>query len=301
MEIIVGTRGSQLALSQTGDIIKILEGYHPHVKFTLKIIKTKGDSIQHIALDQIGEKALFVKEIEEELLNGTIDFAVHSMKDMPSDVPEGLCFGPVPKREDVRDVLILKEGYKTLEELPLGARIGTGSKRRSYQLLKLRPDLEIVPIRGNIDTRIKKIKLENLEGIVLAAAGLHRLKLKEQISVYLPVTKMVPAPGQGALALEMRQEDKRVQDILAPLYDEESCLTVAAERGFMDGLNGSCHLPMGAYAELSEGRLILTGLYGDEGGKCLVLQKLEGPQEEAREIGLRLAKELLKTYEEHIK
>ena len=177
MKIVVGTRGSKLAVTQTNWVIDKLKEKHPSVEFEVKIIKTKGDLIQNVSLDKIGDKGLFVREIEQQLIDGEIDMAVHSMKDMPSSLPEGLKFASVPKREDQRDVLILKDGYNSLEDLPQGATIGTGSKRRKYQLLNHRPDLNIVSIRGNVDTRIRKIKDENLDGIVLAASGILRVGL----------------------------------------------------------------------------------------------------------------------------
>lgn len=168
MKVVVGTRGSKLALTQTNWVIDELKKNNPEVDFEIKIIKTKGDLVQHLSLDKIGDKGLFVKEIEQQLLYKEIDIAVHSMKDMPSCLPAGLKFAGIPKREDPRDVLILKEGYTSIDDLPQGAKIGTGSKRRKYQLLRARPDLEIVPIRGNIDTRVRKIEDENLDGVVLA-------------------------------------------------------------------------------------------------------------------------------------
>ena len=239
MKVVVGTRGSKLALTQTNWVIDQLKERNPQVEFEVKIIKTKGDLIQHLSLDKIGDKGLFVKEIEQQLLDKEIDIAVHSMKDMPSTLPAGLRFAGTPEREDPRDVLILKEGYKNIDDLPRGAKIGTGSKRRKYQLLKYRPDLEIVPIRGNIDTRIQKIKDENLDGIVLAAAGMIRAGMTEQISYYFPVDLMVPAPAQGALAIEIRENDLEIESLVNSIKDEVTQVRVAAERGFLIGVNGS--------------------------------------------------------------
>ena len=198
MKIIVGTRGSKLAVTQTNWVINKLKEKHPEVEFETKIIKTKGDLIQNVSLDKIGDKGLFVKEIEQQLIDGQIDMAVHSMKDMPSNLPEGLKFASIPKREDARDVLVLKEGYSSINDLPNGAKVATGSKRRKYQLLKYRPDLNIVPIRGNVDTRIRKIVDENLDGVVLAASGLLRVGLEDKITYYIPKDIMIPAPAQGA-------------------------------------------------------------------------------------------------------
>lgn len=296
MKIVVGTRGSKLALIQTNWVVEELKKANPEIEFEVKVIKTKGDLITHLPLHKIGDKGLFTKEIEKQLLDKEIDIAIHSMKDMPSTLPEGLKFANMPKREDPRDVLVLKEGYNSLDDLPNGARIGTGSKRRTYQILKYRPDLEIVPIRGNIDTRIRKIEDENLHGVVLAAAGLIRANLKERISYYLPPNIMVPAPAQGALAIEIREHDSNIEEIVSHIKDEITEIQVAAERGFLTGVNGSCHVPMGAYCEIKDDNIILTGLYGDEDGDKLVIKSLEGKIEDASKLGFELAYMVLKEY-----
>ena len=296
MKIVVGTRGSKLALIQTNWVVEELKKANPEIEFEVKVIKTKGDLITHLPLHKIGDKGLFTKEIEQQLLDKEIDLAIHSMKDMPSTLPEGLKFANVPKREDPRDVLVLKEGYTNLDVLPKGAKIGTGSKRRTYQLLKYRPDLEIVPIRGNIDTRIRKIEDENLHGVVLAAAGLIRANLKERISYYLPPNIMVPAPAQGALAIEIREHDSSIEEIVSHIKDEITETQVAAERGFLSGVNGSCHVPMGAYCEIKDDNITLTGLYGDEDGDKLVIKSLDGKIEDASKLGFELADLVLKEY-----
>lgn len=297
MKIVVGTRGSKLALIQTNWVVEELKKSNPHVEFEVKVIKTKGDLVTNLPLHKIGDKGLFTKEIEQELLDGVIDLAVHSMKDMPSTLPEGLKFASVPKREDPRDVLVLKDGYTSIEDLPKGAKIGTGSKRRTYQLLNHRPDLEIIPIRGNIDTRIRKIQDENLDGVVLAAAGLIRAGLENRISYYLPADVVVPAPAQGALALEIRANDDKIEEIISHIKDEETEIQVEAERGFLKGVNGSCHVPMGAYCEIKGDKLRLTGLYGDEEGNKLIIKSKEGEVENANKLGLELAEEVLKEYQ----
>lgn len=299
MKIIVGTRGSKLAVTQTNWVIDKLKEKNPSVEFEVKIIKTKGDIIQNVSLDKIGDKGLFVKEIEQQLIDGDIDMAVHSMKDMPSSLPHGLKFAGIPKREDPRDVLILKEGYSSIEDLPQGATIGTGSKRRKHQLLKHRPDLNIVPIRGNVDTRIRKITDENLDGVVLAASGILRVGLEEKISCYLPTDIVVPAPAQGALAIEIREDNYQVEAVVNSLRDELTELQVSAERGFLDGVNGSCHIPMGAYCEVKEDGIKLTGLFGDEEGKKLIIKSIEGDKDSPRELGKELAKLVLKEYEKY--
>ena len=296
MKIIVGTRGSKLALVQTNWVVEKLKNANPGIEFEIKVIKTKGDLITHLPLHKIGDKGLFTKEIEHQLINKEIDLAIHSMKDMPSNLPKGLKFASVPKREDPRDVLVLKEGYNSIDDLPKGAKIGTGSKRRTYQLLKYRPDLEIVPIRGNIDTRIRKIEDENLHGVVLAAAGLIRASLQDKISYYIPTNIMVPAPAQGALAIEIREGDTYIEDIVSHIKDEITEIQVQAERGFLAGVNGSCHIPMGAYCEIKDDNIILTGLYGDEDGEKLVIKSLEGKVEDASKLGYELANIVLNEY-----
>jgi len=296
MKKIVGTRGSKLALTQTKWVISELQKHHPEIEFEIQIIKTTGDKVQDKPLDKIGEKGLFTKEIEDKLLSKEIDLAVHSMKDMPSMIPAGLKFSYVPKREDARDVLILKQGYDSLETLPHGARIGTGSKRRKYQLLKHRPDLKIEPIRGNIDTRIRKMQEEGLDGIVLAAAGLHRLGLQEVISCYLPIDVMLPSPAQGALALEVRAEDSQTEELLKPLHDTITEIQIKAERAFLDTIKGGCHMPVGAYCIIQEDNALLHVLFGDEEGKKLVYMSMEGKISETEKMGHDIANKMLKEF-----
>lgn len=298
MKIRVGTRGSNLALIQTNWAIDRLKEKFPEVEFEVKIIKTKGDKILHLSLDKIGDKGLFVKEIESQLLEGEIDLAVHSMKDMPAEVVEGLKFAAVPKREDPRDVIILREGLNSFDELPIGATIGTGSKRRKYQLLRKRPDLNIVPIRGNIETRISKIESENLDGIVLAASGVIRADLEEKITEFLPVDLMIPAPAQGALALEIRKNDEELEKMIDAIKDEISQIQTDAERSYLAGIDGSCHIPMGAYCEVDGEKLILTGIFGDEDGEKITVASLEGEKDNPKELGSKLAKLVLKKHRE---
>ena len=298
MKIRVGTRGSNLALIQTNWAIDRLKEKFPEVEFEVKIIKTKGDKILHLSLDKIGDKGLFVKEIESQLLEGEIDLAVHSMKDMPAEVVEGLKFAAVPKREDPRDVIILREGLNSFDELPIGANIGTGSKRRKYQLLRKRPDLNIVPIRGNIETRISKIESENLDGIVLAASGVIRADLEEKITEFLPVDLMIPAPAQGALALEIRENDEDLEKMIDAIRDEISQIQTDAERSYLAGIDGSCHIPMGAYCEVDGEKLTLTGIFGDEDGEKITVASLEGDRDNPKELGSNLAKLVLKKHRE---
>lgn len=299
MNIIVGTRGSKLAMIQTNWVINELKKKHPEIDFEVKIIKTKGDKIQHLSLDKIGDKGLFVKEIEHQLIGGEIDMAIHSMKDMPSFLPNGLKFAAIPKREDARDVLILKKEYKCLYDLPNGATIATGSKRRKYQLLKHRPDLNIVPIRGNIDTRMRKMEEENLDGIVLAAAGVLRAGFENKISCYLDIDVVVPAPAQGALAIEIREDDIKLEQIIDSIKDEETEIQVLAERGFLEGINGGCHIPMGAHCIIKDKEIKLIGLFGDQEGEKLIIESIDGDIDYPRELGLKLSKVVLEEYKSY--
>lgn len=302
MEIIVGTRGSKLALTQTNWVINQLKAHQSDITFTVKIIKTKGDLIQNVALDKIGDKGVFVKEIEQQLLDGQIDIAIHSMKDMPSEVTEGLEFVKTPVREDRRDVLVLREPISDLSELREGAVIATGSKRRMYQLLAVRPDLKIVPIRGNIDTRIRKIEEENLDGVVLAAAGIKRVGLESQIGYYLPEDTMIPAPAQGALAIQIRKNDERVKPVVTAIESPSDEIEVQAERAFLGGVNGSCNIPIGAYAKAEGNTLFVKCLLGNEEGTKLVRKEITREitnEEDARAVGLELAKMTLKELENY--
>lgn len=247
MNVIIGTRGSKLALAQAEYVKNRLQKHYPQNSYELKIISTKGDREQKKALDQMGDKGLFVREIEQELLDGTISLAVHSMKDMPAEQPSGLVFAHAWKREDPRDVLILREAV-SLEELPQHAVIGTGSRRRAFQLLQLRKDLRITGIRGNVDTRIKKMQEEQLDGIVLAAAGLHRLGRTSLITQYFEPEQMIPAAAQGTLALELREGDKELSGQVNALSDIVTEEITCAERLFLKGTGGTAicrseHMP----------------------------------------------------------
>lgn len=262
MEYRIGTRGSKLALAQAEYVCGRLAEAFPEDAFEIQVIKTRGDVILDKPLHEIGDKGVFVKEIEEKLLSGEIQIAVHSMKDMPSSLAPGLVFTKAWKREDPRDVLILRE-KKSLSELPRGAVIGTGSKRREFQLKRLRPDLRVVGIRGNVDTRIRKMREEKLDGILLAAAGLHRLGMEDSISQYLEPEEMISAPAQGILALEIREGELKLLEMINRLGDEETDAAAKAERGFLQRMGGSCHIPVGAILRPAEGGL--SGGTGIEG------------------------------------
>jgi hydroxymethylbilane synthase len=293
LKIRVGTRGSKLALAQTEILLKSLTKKYESLECEIVVIKTKGDLVQDVNLDKIGDKGIFIKEIEENLISGNIDLAVHSMKDMPSVLPEELMFSAVPKREDPRDVLILNNGIKSLDELPFGASIATGSKRRKFQFLNIRPDIKIVPIRGNIDSRIEKMDEKNLDGLIIAAAGLKRLKIKFESKhniILLDEELMVPAPAQGALGLEIRKDDKELDNMLRLIEDYDSAVQVRAERAFLKETGGGCHLPIGALCRLENNKLLLTGLIGDEEGKTLIKRKIQGKPEDAEKLGIMLAR-----------
>lgn len=291
-KIIIGSRGSRLALAQTNWIKSELEKRSPHTQFEIKIISTKGDQILNVSLDKIGDKGLFVKEIEQQLLDGQIDMAVHSMKDMPSTLPEGLVFSKTPIREDARDVLILKEGYTSLADLPKGAKIGTGSKRRLFQLKKLIPDFEPVSIRGNIETRMGKIESEGLDAVVLAAAGLHRLDLSHRIGIYLTPSQMLPAPAQGALAIEYPESHTALGQLLDQLGHDPSHQSILAERSFLEAVNGSCHIPIGAHATIEGDQMTLDCLFGDEAGNHIHVTHVKGKVIDAESLGIKAADQI---------
>lgn len=276
----IGSRGSKLALIQTKYVCEKLKKAYPEHTFEIVIVKTKGDKIQNQPLNQIGGKGLFVKEIEEKILNDELHMGVHSMKDMPAQPAEGLTFTKSWSREDPRDVLILRE-KNSLEELPMGAVIGTGSKRRAYQLQKLRPDLQIVDIRGNVDTRLRKMEEQQMDGIVLAAAGLKRLGIEEKITQYLSSAQMISAPAQGVLALEVRENNHELIAMLDAFCDEEMDLAVKAERAFLERMGGGCHMPVGAVCQkIDHENFRMEVMFGDEEGKRLSFASVEGKNPE---------------------
>ena len=267
----VGSRGSKLALCQTEYVIGQLKEAYPEDDFEIVVIATSGDKNQTSAIESIGTKGVFVDTIEKALIDDEIQLAVHSMKDMPESPAQGLCFARAWKREDARDVLILKEA-SSYDELKAGAKIATGSKRRGCQLKRLRPDIEIVAIRGNVDTRIKKLyeKDSGLDGIVLAAAGMHRLKRQNEISQYLSVEEMIPAPAQGTLAIEVRADNEELLSKLNKLSDEVSENITCLERGVLARLSTSCQDPVGAYASFENGIYTLRACFSNNDGDKLV-------------------------------
>lgn len=294
MKVVVGTRGSNLALSQTYLVIDMMKEIHPDIEFEVKVIKTKGDILKDLPIDQIGGKEIFVKEIEQQLLEGNIDMAVHSMKDMPAQLPKGLKLSFTPKREDYRDVLVFRDGISSLDELPKGARIGTGSKRRKYQILNHRPDLNILPLRGNVETRISKIETENLHGVILAAAGIKRLGLNLGNRIhFIDKEIMLPSPCQGILAIEIREDDEKMDNILLGLTDRKAEIQGVVERAFLKGVGGSCHLPVGAYCEVLDDRIVVEGLLGSEKGDKIVRKSLVMDIDSYKEAGDKLARNIM--------
>ncbi|SEM70411.1 hydroxymethylbilane synthase [Syntrophus gentianae] len=288
----IGTRGSALALTQTRQIAALLQNQYPSMQIEIVVIKTSGDIQKDVPLAKIGGKGLFIKEIEEALLAGTVDLAIHSMKDLPAELPEGLQIAAVPVREDPRDVLISAAG-RGVDDLPEGARIGTGSLRRIVQLHSWRPDLEIVPIRGNLDTRIRKMKQGDFDGIVVAAAGILRMGWAEQVTQFIPAERMLPAVGQGVLCLETRIGEADLDAGLAFLEDGRTRREVTAERAFLRRLGGGCSLPVAAFAEERGDALLIRGMVGSLDEQTLIRHRLQGSAEKAVDLGTELADALL--------
>lgn len=288
----IGTRGSELALWQANFVKTRLETLFSESTFEIKIIKTTGDQLLDIALSKIGDKGLFTRQIEAELLNGEIDFAVHSLKDLQTMQPDGLIIGAVCKREVPNDVFI-SESQGSIDELPKGARVATGSLRRKSQLLNYRPDLEIAEIRGNVPTRLKKFNESDLDGLILAYAGLCRLGLDEQISQLIPFNIMLPAVGQGAVAVEVRADDEQVSRLAAKLDDHPTRLCITAERAFLRRLEGGCQVPIGAIATLLNDQVYLEGMVGSLDGSIVFREDVVGSTAEAEDLGTRLAERLI--------
>lgn len=287
----LGTRASRLALQQAHWVKAWLEAYHPGIEIALVHIKTQGDKLD-IPLFRVGGKGLFVKEIEEALQRQEVDLAVHSGKDLPAVIPEDLALLAFPQREDPRDVLISRDG-KSWAQMPRGGRIGTGSLRRRAQLLALRPDLEIVPLRGNLDTRIQKIETLGLDGLVVAAAGLRRMGWEDRIADYFSPDQMLPAIGQGTLAIEGRRGDERTRLLVEPLNCPNTARCLGAERSFLERLGGGCQVPIAGWACLEGDRIHLRGLVASTDGRRIIKGEKIGPAEDYLTLGQSLAEELL--------
>ncbi len=279
-------------MRQAGLVAEALGNRWPNLEITLIPIKTSGDRLLDSPLAQAGGKGLFVKEIEEALLESRIDLAVHSMKDLPAELPPGLRLGAVMPREDPFDALVARNGVR-FAELPRGARIGTSSLRRQVQCLHHRPDLEIVPLRGNVETRLRKLETLGLDAVVLAAAGLIRLGLQHRITERLSPELSLPAIGQGALAIEIREADERVGGLVEGIDHRETRLATTAERAFLRRLGGSCVTPVAAFGQIEGESLVLTGMVASLDGKRMVRQVLRGAASRPDEVGRTLAEELL--------
>jgi len=290
--IVIGTRGSQLALWQAEWVQAQLKQMAPDLSVVLKRIQTSGDKIQDVPLAKVGGKGLFVKEIEEALLQKEIDLAVHSMKDVPAVLPSGLQIICVPEREDARDAWLAWNGNK-LDALGLGGRVGTSSLRRQSQLLHVRPDLQIEMLRGNVDTRLRKLQEKHFDAIVLAASGLKRLGWDEHITECLPVDISLPAIGQGALGIEGREDDAFVIDLVSQLEHNSTRVAVTAERALLRRLEGGCQVPIAGHAVLHGDDLTLDGLVASLDGKRYVRYSLTGSMTEPMSIGTTVAEELL--------
>jgi hydroxymethylbilane synthase len=288
----IGTRGSKLARWQANWVKSALEKKFPSTPVELIIIKTQGDKILDVPLAKVGGKGLFVKEIEQALLARHIDIAVHSMKDMPADIPQGLCIGAIPERENPVDVFISRNG-SAFGKLAAGSVIGTSSLRRGAQLRHARPDIVIRSIRGNLDTRLKKLESENFDALVLAAAGVKRLNLEHKITEYLDPAIMLPAIGQGALCIETRKDDPIVGPLVASLDHATTRRVVAGERAFLNRLEGGCQVPIAGHGQISENQFILTGLVAEIDGTRVIKGQKSGPLDYPETIGVDLAEELL--------
>ncbi len=290
--LVIGTRGSQLALWQAEWIQARLREIAPSVSIRLERIRTSGDKILDVPLAKIGGKGLFVKEIEEALSRGDIDLAVHSMKDVPSVLPAGLAIVCVPAREDARDALLTRD-HVLFGDLPAGAKVGTSSLRRQAQLLAHRPDLNIVMLRGNVNTRLRKLQEGEYDAIVLAAAGLTRLGWAEHVTEYLPAALSLPAVGQGALGIESRVDDIFVRELLDPINDSKTSIAISTERAFLDRLEGGCQVPIAGHAVLDNHTVRFEGLVASVDGTQVIRDGIEGPVEQAAPLGTALADRIL--------
>ena len=291
-EIRIGTRSSALALWQAEWVKSELEKKYPGLKVSLTKIKTTGDKILDVPLAKVGGKGLFVKEIEEAMLANEIDIAVHSMKDVPTFFPDGLHLSCITKREDPRDALLTRNKVK-FSDLPKGANVGTSSLRRQAQLMNIRPDFVIHQLRGNVDTRIRKLKEGQYDAIILAAAGVKRLGLAGNVTEYMDPEISLPAIGQGALGIECRVDDRELNDMIAFFNHADSRVCVTGERALLRRLEGGCQVPIACYGEMKNGYLHLTGLVGSVDGKRIIKDTIEGAPDKAEKLGVTLAETLL--------
>ena len=292
-KIIIGSRGSELALWQANFIKKEVEKKNKNISVEIKIIKTTGDKILDVALSKIGDRSLFTKELELELLNKNIDLAVHSLKDLQTEIPKGLKLSAVTKRHNVQDVLIARKKGTTIFNLPEGATVATGSLRRKCQLLHIRPDLKIAELRGNVPTRIKRFLESDWNAIILARAGVERLKLNKYISSIIKTDIVLPAVGQGALGIETRANNKIVNEIIKSIHHENTYKAVLAERALLKTLEGGCQVPIGAFAEVKQNGLFLNAMVGSLDGSLTFSKKMRGSKNNPEKLGNNLARDLL--------
>jgi len=288
----IGTRASLLAMTQSTNIKNLIEAQYPGTTVELVKIITKGDKILDVPLAKVGGKGLFVKELEEAMLSREVDMAVHSMKDVPSELPEELHIGVVTKREDPRDAF-LSVNYKSFSELPEGAKVGTSSLRRKSQLAALRPDLVIEDLRGNLDTRIRKLDEGMYDAIILATAGLNRMKWSDRITSFFEPEDMLPAVAQGAVGIELRKDSEELLAGLAFLQDEETTIAVDGERAFLHRLEGGCQVPIGCFGTVDGSKLTLTGLVASVDGKEVIRKQAVGDVADAKTMGVAVAEEIL--------
>ena len=292
-KIIIGSRGSELALRQANFVKRELEKKHQQIIAEIKIVKTKGDKILDVALSKIGDKSIFTKELETQLIARKIDIAVHSLKDLQTQLPEELKLAAVSKRHPVEDVLIAKKKGTTLDNLRENAIVATGSLRRKCQLLHLRPDIKVVDLRGNVPSRIQRFLKSDWDAVILARAGIERLNLKKYISSYISTNHILPAVGQGAIGVETHIENNFVNDLLLSLHDENTYIAVAAERALLRKLEGGCQVPIGAFAEVKSNGLFLDSLIGSLDGTLTFRKKMRGSKNNPEQLGVKLANNLL--------
>ena len=290
--VVIGTRGSDLALWQAEFVRRSLEPEFPDIEFEVKIIRTTGDDVLDVSLSKIGDKGLFTRQIEAELLSGEIDLAVHSLKDLQTEQPEGLMIGAMCKREKPNDVLISRDG-KTLDQLQQGAKVATGSLRRRSQLLAYRTDLQIFDIRGNLNTRFRKFDESDLDAMILAYAGVERLGMSERIAQLIPTDILVPAVGQGSVAVEIRTSDKDVAAVASSLDHPETRACITAERALLRKLEGGCQVPIGGYATIEDETLTLDGIVASLDGKRIFRETRSGQAREPEQLGEYVAQALL--------
>ena len=287
----IGTRGSLLATTQTELVVSELRVLHPNIDFQIVIIETTGDRRANVPYSEVGTKGMFVKEIEEALIDNTIDVAVHSLKDMPGDLPPGLEIPCVPRREDPFDAFVSNK-FGSLDELPTGARVGTSSARRRAQISAYRDDLTIIELRGNLDTRLRKLAEDQYDAIIVACAGMHRLGKSHLITERISEHICLPAVGQGALALETRLNDERVKAVLLGVHDSDAGDCVTAERALLAALGGGCSVPVAAHAELSADTICLSALVAAPDGSTIIRSSVSGPRSQAKSIGIEAVNKL---------